>query len=92
LVSYFDKCRETDCSQLLDGHNDLMIFMRGKYQNHIYDNEFQEKFENGGLPQHVDIPRLEKGLQGGAFWSAFWPCPTEGNMTDFSDERYSSSK
>ncbi|KAF2034682.1 hypothetical protein EK21DRAFT_85255 [Setomelanomma holmii] len=74
---------------LIDGHNDLMIFMRGRYKNHIYDNEFQEKFENGGLPQHVDIPRLEKGMQGGAFWSAFWPCPL-GNGTDFSDERYSS--
>lgn len=61
--------------------------MRGKFQNHMYDNEFQEKFENGGLPQHVDIPRLEKGMQGGAFWSAFWPCPF-GNETDFSDDKY----
>jgi membrane dipeptidase len=68
-----------------------MIFLRGKYKNHIYDNEFQYKFENGGLPQHVDIPRLEQGMQGGAFWSAFWPCPP-GNATDFSDERYSDSK
>ncbi|KAJ4380254.1 hypothetical protein N0V86_004563 [Didymella sp. IMI 355093] len=75
---------------LIDGHNDLMIFIRGKYKNHIYDNEFQEKFENGGLAQHVDIPRLEKGLQGGAFWSAFYVCPTGENTTDFSDERYSS--
>jgi membrane dipeptidase len=63
-----------------------MIFIRGKYHNHIYDNEFQEKFENGGLAQHVDIPRLEKGLQGGAFWSAFYV------TTDFSDERYSDSE
>ncbi|KAF2832129.1 hypothetical protein CC86DRAFT_442506 [Ophiobolus disseminans] len=77
-------------SPLIDGHNDLMIFMRSRYKNHIYDNEFQEQFENGGLPQHVDIPRLEKGMQGGAFWSAFWPCPMGDNLTDFSDERYSS--
>ncbi|KAH8731372.1 dipeptidase 1 precursor [Phaeosphaeriaceae sp. PMI808] len=74
---------------LIDGHNDLMIFMRGAYKNHIYNNDFQAKFENGGLPQHVDIPRLDAGLQGGAFWSAFWPCPS-GNGTDFSDARYSS--
>ncbi|KAF2133960.1 hypothetical protein P153DRAFT_280933 [Dothidotthia symphoricarpi CBS 119687] len=73
---------------LIDGHNDLMIFIRGKYRNHIYDNEFQDLFENGGLAQHVDVPRLENGHQGGAFWSAFWPCPM-GNGTDFSDERYS---
>ena len=70
-----------------------MIFLMAKYHNHIYDNEFQEKFENGGLAQHVDVPRLEAGLQGGAFWSAFWPCPvSNGNSTDFSDERYTSSK
>jgi membrane dipeptidase len=68
-----------------------MISIRVNYKNHIYDNEFQKKFENGGLPQQVDIPRLEKGIQGGAFWSAFWPCPM-GNATDFSDERYSDGK
>ena len=75
-----------------DGHNDLMIFIRGKYRNHIYGNDFQEKFEHGRLPQHVDIPRLEKGLQGGAFWSAFYVCPTGENTTDFSSGRYSTSK
>ncbi|KAF5850122.1 hypothetical protein GGP41_002407 [Bipolaris sorokiniana] len=76
---------------LIDGHNDLLIFIRSKYQNHIYNNsgsDFAKKFENGGLEQHVDIPRLEKGLQGGAFWSAFWPCPL-GDGTNFSDSRYS---
>ncbi|KAF2854567.1 hypothetical protein T440DRAFT_415922 [Plenodomus tracheiphilus IPT5] len=72
---------------LIDGHNDLMIFITGKYQNHIYENEFAQKFEHGGLAQHVDIPRLGKGMQGGAFWSAFWPCPL-GDGTNFSDERY----
>jgi membrane dipeptidase len=66
-----------------------MISIRARYHNHIYDNEFQDKFENGGLFQHVDIPRLEAGLQGGAFWSAFWVCPVGRNGTDFSDERYS---
>lgn len=76
-----------------DGHNDLLIFIRAKYQNHIYNNsdsDFAKKFENGGLDMHVDIPRLEKGLQGGAFWSAFWPCPL-GDGTNFSDSRYSDS-
>ncbi|KAF2262547.1 hypothetical protein CC78DRAFT_315959 [Lojkania enalia] len=73
---------------LIDGHNDLMIFIRGKYMNHIYDADFKDKFENGGFPQHVDLPRLEQGMQGGAFWSAFMPCPM-GNGTDFADENYS---
>lgn len=72
---------------LIDGHNDFMIFIRSQYKNHINNPEFKDKFENGGLPQHVDLPRLVEGKQGGAFWSAFVPCPV-GNGTDFSDERY----
>jgi len=69
----------------------MMIFLRGAFKNHIYGSEFKDKFENGGLAQHVDLPRLDRGQQGGAFWSAFMPCP-EGNGTDFSTERYSQSK
>ncbi|KAF2178626.1 hypothetical protein K469DRAFT_598809 [Zopfia rhizophila CBS 207.26] len=73
---------------LIDGHNDLLIFIRNVYLNHIYDRGFKDKFEQGGFPQHVDLPRLDKGKQGGAFWSAFVPCPP-GNGTDFSGENYS---
>jgi membrane dipeptidase len=71
-----------------------MIFIRAKFQNHIYNQDgkdFADKFENGGLAQHVDIPRLEKGMQGGAFWSAFWPCPL-GDSTNFDDDRYHDSE
>ena len=39
---------------------------------------------------HVDLPRLKKGKNGGAFWSAFVPCPQDG--TDFSDENYAECK
>ena len=76
---------------MIDGHNDLLIFVRSRYNNHIYDSSFKDKFENGGFPQHVDLPRLDQGKQGGAFWSAYWPCPLGDNGTDFSDERYSAS-
>ncbi|KAF2730575.1 dipeptidase 1 precursor, partial [Polyplosphaeria fusca] len=72
----------------LDGHNDLMITIRNKFQNQIYDQNFTEKFENGGFVEHVDIPRLDQGKQGGAFWSAFMICPI-GDGTNFADERYS---
>jgi membrane dipeptidase len=58
------------------------------YNNHIYDKDFQEGFENGGLKGHVDLKRLREGLSGGAFWSVFAPCPT--NDTDYSDENYAS--
>jgi hypothetical protein len=61
------------------------------YKNKIYGDDFKEKFENGGFIQHVDLPRLDAGMQGGAFWSAFMPCPA-GNGTDFSTERYAPSK
>jgi len=71
---------------LIDGHNDLAIFIRALYKNQIYDDKFAGPFKNGGLPFHVDLPRLRAGLNGGAFWSVFWPCPENG--TDFSDETY----
>ncbi|OCK74822.1 hypothetical protein K432DRAFT_409551 [Lepidopterella palustris CBS 459.81] len=63
-----------------------MILIRFLYGNHIYGAKFKDKFENGGMENHVDLPRLDKGKVGGAFWSAFMPCPKNGS--DFSDENY----
>ncbi|KAM0335724.1 hypothetical protein ACHAQA_000774 [Verticillium albo-atrum] len=74
---------------LIDGHNDLPILVRFLYNNHIYDKNFTEPFENGGMYAHVDLPRLKEGLNGGAFWSVFTPCPADGS--DFSDENYAAS-
>jgi hypothetical protein len=54
--------------------------------NKIYDDEFKKPFEEGGMYGHVDLPRLKAGKNGGAFWSAYAPCPSNG--TDFSDENY----
>ncbi|CAJ2507864.1 Uu.00g090500.m01.CDS01 [Anthostomella pinea] len=72
-----------------DGHNDLAIFIRLFYNNHIYQKNFTEPFEEGGMAMHVDLPRLREGLNGGAFWSVFTPCPANGS--DYSDENYASS-
>ena len=69
-----------------DGHIDLAILIRFLYQNNIYDRNFTEKFERGGMYGHVDLPRLKDGKVGGAFWSAFVECPR--NNTDFSDANY----
>lgn len=71
---------------MLDGHNDLAILIRFIYQNDLYNESFIEKFENGGMFGQVDLPRLKNGKAGGAFWSAFTPCPSNG--TDFSDSNY----
>ena len=72
---------------LIDGHNDLAIFIRGGYANKIHSKEFKNKFENGGLEYNVDLPRLSRGMQGGAFWSAFVVCPVNAS-NDFSGQNY----
>ncbi|KAK4127408.1 hypothetical protein N657DRAFT_611964 [Parathielavia appendiculata] len=74
---------------LIDGHNDLAILIRALYKNHIYNVTFSKPFAEGGLLGHVDIPRLKAGMNGGAFWSVFWPCPENG--TDYSDGNYHST-
>jgi membrane dipeptidase len=71
---------------LIDGHVDFLIFIRALFKNRIYDENFTEPFEKGGLPGHVDVPRIESGMIGGTFWSAWVPCPADG--FDFSDETY----
>ena len=71
---------------LIDGHNDLAILIRWLHRNNIYDSNFTKVFEHGGMPYHVDLPRLKKGSVGGAFWSAYVGCPADGN--DFSDGNY----
>ncbi|EON64935.1 membrane dipeptidase [Coniosporium apollinis CBS 100218] len=63
-----------------------MILIRFLYKNQIYGENFTETFEKGGMLGHVDLPRLDQGKVGGAFWSAFMPCPS--NASDFSDEAY----
>jgi hypothetical protein len=75
---------------LIDGHNDLAIYVRSLFDNHIYEKNFTVPFEQGGLVGHVDLPRLKKGKNGGAFWSAFVPCPADG--LDFSKENYAKCK
>ncbi|KAI1319882.1 dipeptidase [Xylariaceae sp. FL0255] len=76
-------------SPLIDGHNDLPILILVRFRNHIYDENFTKKFEEGGMPAHVDLPRLKAGQNGGAFWSVYTPCPANGS--DYSDENYAAS-
>ena len=62
------------------------MLIRYGFQNNIYDKNFTDKWENGGMPGQTDLPRLKDGRLGGAFWSAFVLCPKNG--TDFSNENY----
>ncbi|KAI9664959.1 MAG: hypothetical protein M1821_006407 [Bathelium mastoideum] len=74
---------------LIDGHNDLLIFLRFLNGNHVYSQDFKQKFEQGGLEYHVDLPRIKQGKMGGAFWSAFVPCPPDAwNFSDATYEPY----
>ncbi|PWY95439.1 hypothetical protein BO94DRAFT_456854 [Aspergillus sclerotioniger CBS 115572] len=74
---------------LIDGHDDLPIFIREVFQNHIYSDEFRIPFTEGGLLGHVDLPRLAEGKVGGTFWSVFVECPK--NWSDLSDATYATS-
>ncbi|PNS17696.1 hypothetical protein CAC42_3091 [Sphaceloma murrayae] len=79
--------RVLSANPLIDGHDDLLISLRAYYGNHIYANStFRNKFEQGGLEGHLDIPRIKSGQLGGSFWSAFVPCPR--NASDFSNTAY----
>jgi membrane dipeptidase len=75
---------------LIDGHDDLAILLRFAYQNEIHTSKFRKNFEKGGMEMHVDLPRLKEGKVGGAFWSAFVPCPANASY-DFSDKVYGES-
>jgi membrane dipeptidase len=72
---------------LVDGHNDLAIFLRFAYKNKLHTKTFHERFENGEMEMNVDLPRLRQGKVGGAFWSAFVPCPNNASY-DFRDSTY----
>ncbi|KAF7936260.1 uncharacterized protein EAE98_002479 [Botrytis deweyae] len=67
-----------DSVPLIDGHNDWPHLIRAYYQNSL-DARF-EPLKN--LAGHVDIKRLMQGKSGGAFWSAFMPCPRTDDDTD----------
>ncbi|KAK8001865.1 membrane dipeptidase [Apiospora marii] len=71
---------------LIDGHDDFPLLVRYMYDNHIYSPNFTKPFSATGLPMHVDLPRLRAGLNGGAFWSVYAPCPANGS--DFSEANY----
>ena len=74
---------------LIDGHNDFLYEIRAAFDNKIENDAFQGAFENGTLPGQFDLPRAKAGGYSGAFWSAYYPCPT--NVTSYTDEDYDPS-
>ncbi|KAF2857264.1 hypothetical protein K470DRAFT_223735 [Piedraia hortae CBS 480.64] len=71
---------------IMDGHDDFLFLLRNTMGNHIYNDNFTKPFLNGTLQGQFDLKRSFEGKMGGAFWSAWVPCPTDGR--NFSDENY----
>ena len=74
---------------LVDGHNDLLIHARVQYGNNINNGKLEGAFRNGTTGFHTDVAKIRDGHYGGAFWSAYYPCPLD--VSDFSSEAYDPS-
>ena len=62
-------------SPIIDGHNDLLIRMRGMVR---YDFDKIDIARDQTTLLHTDIPRLRAGGVGGQFWSVFVPVTMAG--------------
>lgn len=61
---------------VIDGHNDLLIRMRGKSRYDFDAIDIAVDQTETGL--HTDIPRIRAGGLGGQFWSVFVPVELAG--------------
>lgn len=64
---------------LVDTHIDLPELARWQFKNQINGDDFA--FDKEGFMGHLDIPRMQKGHLGGAFWSVYTSCPADWNDT-----------
>ena len=64
-------------SPVIDGHNDLLICLRGKVRYDFDKADISQNRSDMGL--HTDIPRLRTGGVGGQFWSVFVPGSMAGH-------------
>ncbi|XP_036044685.1 dipeptidase 3 [Onychomys torridus] len=58
--------------RLVDGHNDLPLLLRERFQNKLQDVNLRN-FTHG----QTSLDRLRDGLVGAQFWSAYIPCQTQ---------------
>merc|ERR550519_504840 len=64
---------------LVDGHNDFAMGIRSLLDNdvdklHMDHDLTQEEPWASYWSNHIDIPRMRKGMMGGQFWSAYISC------------------
>lgn len=67
-----------DAAPVFDGHNDVPIQLRGRFNNQINDFDFADTTDTGdshasGRPMHTDIARLREGKVGAQYWSVYVP-------------------
>jgi membrane dipeptidase len=65
-----------EAAPVFDGHNDVPIQLRGRFDNVIGDFDFVDTTDTGeGHPQgramHTDLTRLKQGKVGAQFWSVY---------------------
>lgn len=66
-----------EIAPVFDGHNDVPIQLRRRFDNQINDFDFADTLDTGpevnGNPMHTDLARLAEGRVGAQFWSVYVP-------------------
>jgi membrane dipeptidase len=67
-----------DAAPVFDGHNDVPIQLRGRFDNQINGFDFtdtvgMERTHRQGRPMHTDLARLAEGKVGAQYWSVYVP-------------------
>ncbi|WP_128893327.1 dipeptidase [Erythrobacter sp. HKB08] len=65
-----------EAAPVWDGHNDVPIQLRGRFENRISEFDFENTMETGpehseGRTMHTDLARLREGKVGAQFWSVY---------------------
>ncbi|MEL7446321.1 MAG: dipeptidase [Pseudomonadota bacterium] len=67
-----------DAAPVFDGHNDVPIQLRLRFDNQINDFDFEDTTDTGpthpaGRVMHTDLARLAAGKVGAQYWSVYVP-------------------
>ena len=67
-----------EAAPVFDGHNDVPIQLRSRFDNQINNLDFEDTLHTGdahpqGRAMHTDLTRLKKGHVGAQYWSVYVP-------------------
>ena len=71
-----------EAAPVFDGHNDVPIQLRSRFDNTINDFDFVDTIGTGlehpqGRDMHTDLVRLKRGMVGAQYWSVYVPASLE---------------